>query len=114
MARRILVANWKNHPDSLEQAKLILKGLSKKSIIYKKLSTFIAPPYTYFESVSKVTNSFFHLASQDIDALVPVLCRYLPYWVNIQNMNMFLTHQILFKIASCVIQTANLTLLNAV
>jgi len=66
MSRPILVANWKNHPDSIEQAKLILKGMSRKLVVYKKLSTFIAPPYTYFESVSKFANSFIHLASQDI------------------------------------------------
>ena len=66
MHKPILVANWKNHPDSLEQAKFILKGLSRKSAIYKKLGTFIAPPHTYFESVSKLSKNFSHLASQDI------------------------------------------------
>jgi len=66
MSRPILVANWKNYPDSLEQTKSIIKGLSKKSSVYKKLSTFIAPPHPYFESVSKLTKSFARLASQDI------------------------------------------------
>ncbi len=66
MHKLILVANWKNHPDSLEQAKFILKGLSKKSSVYKKLGTFIAPPHTFFESVSHSSKNFAHLASQDI------------------------------------------------
>jgi len=68
MAKHILVANWKNYPDSLEQAKSIVKGFSKKASVYKKLAVFIAPPYTYFESVSKLTRSFARLASQNIFA----------------------------------------------
>jgi triosephosphate isomerase (TIM) len=66
MAKPILVANWKNHPDSIGEAKDLLQKLSKKSGEFKKLSVFIAPPYTYFESVSKGAYSFSHLASQDL------------------------------------------------
>lgn len=66
MKKPILVANWKNHPDSLMQAGHILAGFSKKSAVYKKISTFIAPPLTYFESVSKKSSNFSHLASQDL------------------------------------------------
>jgi len=66
VSRQILVANWKNYPSSAEEASFILKGLAKKSPVYKKLSTFIAPPTTYFESVSKRVKSFASLASQDI------------------------------------------------
>ena len=66
MNKRILVANWKNHPDSLTRASIILKGLSKNPAVYKKLRTYIAPPLPYFESVSKNIKSFAMLASQDI------------------------------------------------
>jgi triosephosphate isomerase len=66
MSKPILVANWKNHPASPEEASSILKGLGKKSAIYKKLFTFIAPPSAYFESVSKRAKSFSSLATQDI------------------------------------------------
>lgn len=66
MAKQILVANWKNYPDSLVRVGEILDGLVKSSGVYKKVSTFIAPPLPYFESVSKRTKSFSHLASQDI------------------------------------------------
>ena len=66
MKKQILVANWKNHPDSLVQANKIINGLRKKSAEFKKISTFIAPPLTYFESVSNKTSSFSNLASQDI------------------------------------------------
>ena len=62
MAKPILVLNWKNHPNSLEEAKTLLREMSGKKSIYKKLSLFIAPPLPYFESVS----AKFPLASQDI------------------------------------------------
>lgn len=66
MNKPILVGNWKNHPDSLVRANAILAGLSKKPSVYKKLSTFIAPPLPYFESTSKRIKGFAQLASQDI------------------------------------------------
>src|SRR3989344_7816738 len=62
MAKPILVLNWKNHHNSLEEAKTLLREMSGKKSIYKKLSLFIAPPLPYFESVS----AKFPLASQDI------------------------------------------------
>ena len=69
MAKSILVANWKNHPDSLSLAKALLKEMAKKRELYKKLSLFIAPPFTYFESVSDNLGNFGKLASQNISAL---------------------------------------------
>jgi triosephosphate isomerase (TIM) len=66
MAKLILVANWKNHPESLKRTNSLLSGLSKKSSLYKKVATFIAPPLPFFESVSKKIKSFGTLASQDI------------------------------------------------
>ncbi len=69
MKKPILVANWKNHPDSLDRVNDLLKGLAKQSFVYKKISTYIAPPLAYFESVSKKTKPFARLASQDISLL---------------------------------------------
>jgi len=66
MPKRILVANWKNHPESSARAAIILDGLQKKSQIFKKISTYIAPPSTYFESASKKIKGFANLASQDM------------------------------------------------
>ncbi len=66
MKKAVLVANWKNHPDSLSKVEDLINGLKKKSEVYKKLATFIAPPLAYFESVSKKTKTFASLASQDI------------------------------------------------
>lgn len=69
MARPILVANWKNHPGSLAEAKALLRQLSRDQSIYKKLSFFIAPPLPYFEATSLRLGSFVRLASQDIFSL---------------------------------------------
>ena len=66
MAKHILVANWKNHPESPLRTNSLLTGLAKKSTLYKKLSTFVAPPLPFFESVSKKIKGFATLASQDI------------------------------------------------
>lgn len=70
MAKPILVANWKNHPGSIEEAESLLKELLKRRELYKKTSLFIAPPYTYLEEVSNRAKSFGTLASQDISPLV--------------------------------------------
>ena len=69
MTKPILVANWKNKPASLREASLLLSGLSRRSRLYRQILTFIAPAYTYFESVTKRAEGFSSLASQDISIL---------------------------------------------
>src|SRR3989338_6354854 len=69
MARPILVANWKNHPSSLIEAKTLLRQLSRSSKLYKKLFFFIAPPYPYFALVSERLGNFGQLAAQDVFVL---------------------------------------------
>lgn len=71
MSRPILIANWKNHPSSLSEARTLLRQLSRSSKLYKKLSLFIAPPLTYFESVSLRLGNFGQLAAQNISSLPP-------------------------------------------
>jgi triosephosphate isomerase (TIM) len=66
MAKLILVANWKNHPNSLAEAKILLKGLSKQARVYKNWSTFIVPPTTYLSLVNEKMGSWGKLGSQDI------------------------------------------------
>jgi triosephosphate isomerase len=67
MAKPILVANWKNYPGSLAEAKDLLKGYAKKKDIYKKTHFFIAPPSAYYESVAG--KGVGELASQDFSPL---------------------------------------------
>lgn len=69
MAKPILVANWKNHPSSLDEAQALLKDLVKKKLLYKKLSVFIAPPLAYLEMVANRASSFAKLGAQDISNL---------------------------------------------
>ncbi|MFZ2484434.1 MAG: triose-phosphate isomerase family protein [Minisyncoccia bacterium] len=66
MAKLTLVANWKNHPGSLSEAKTLLRQLSANKALYRNLSLFIAPPLSYFESVSDKSRNYANLASQDI------------------------------------------------
>jgi triosephosphate isomerase (TIM) len=66
MSKLILIANWKNHPESLAGANALLLGLSKKRALYKKVSLFVAPPFVYFESAAKRLKGFASLATQDI------------------------------------------------
>ena len=71
MAKPILVANWKNNPSSIVEAKALLKELSKNNLLYQKFSVFIAPPYPYLESVSERVGKFAKLAAQNIPVLSP-------------------------------------------
>jgi triosephosphate isomerase (TIM) len=69
MAKSILVANWKNYPGSLDQARTLLKELSKKKDLYKKANLFIASPSVYLETASQKARSFAQLAVQDFPSL---------------------------------------------
>lgn len=69
MSKPILVANWKNYPSSLSLAQKLLKDLSKKKLLYKKVSFFIAPPLPYMESAALKAKSFSQLASQNISVI---------------------------------------------
>lgn len=64
----IIVGNWKNYPNSLDEANTLLSTLSKKSSVYKnsKISTVIAPPLVYLETVSKKARRFATVASQNL------------------------------------------------
>lgn len=62
----ILVGNWKNYPNTKEEAKEILKSLSRKAKVFKKLHTFIAPPVVFLDVVGERVGNIGGLASQDI------------------------------------------------
>ena len=70
MAKPVLVANWKNHPNSFSEAKALLGQLSRDRKSYKKLSLFIAPPLPYLESVALKSKGFARLATQDLATLL--------------------------------------------
>ena len=62
MAKSLLVANWKNFPSSLEEAKRLIRDLRKRKENFRKVSLFVAPPYPYFE----IAKGFGELAAQDL------------------------------------------------
>ncbi len=64
--RMILIGNWKNYPNSSKEAKNILNGLRRRSKVFKKLSTYIAPPSIYLGLVADKSKAVGALASQDI------------------------------------------------
>lgn len=69
MKKPILVANWKNSPPSLDEAKDLLKELNKKAPLFKKLSLFVAPPFPYLSEVGARSKKIGSLAAQDMAAV---------------------------------------------
>ncbi len=65
----ILVANWKNHPNTIEEARAIISGLSKHRDKFKRLQTLIAPPNAFLDVVNSKVKSIGFLASQDFSVL---------------------------------------------
>lgn len=63
MLKPILIANWKNSPPSLPEARALLKNLSKKKALFTQTRLFIAPPLPYLELVAE---SFAKPAVQDL------------------------------------------------
>jgi len=49
--RPIIVANWKMNPDSLRQAKLVVKRVRDSLIPIVGFEVYICPPYPYLESL---------------------------------------------------------------
>lgn len=64
-AKPILVANWKNFPSSPEEAKILLRELAKKKLLFKRTALLIAPPLPYLGLVVEKASSYSSLASQD-------------------------------------------------
>ncbi len=71
--KKFVIANWKNHPDSLAEAEQLLdfvdEGLS--SIKNKELSLVICPPFVFLEEAGKILQSsnlkkYAELGAQDI------------------------------------------------
>jgi triosephosphate isomerase len=69
MAKPILVANWKNYPNSLPEAQTLMRDLSRQKLLYKKVSLYIAPPLTYLDLIGRSGKSFSQLAAQDLSNL---------------------------------------------
>jgi len=75
MTKKLIVANWKNHPDSLVEAEQILDSVDEYlgSLDEKEFSLIFCPPFVFTEEVGKIlkTSHLIHqaeLGAQDISA----------------------------------------------
>lgn len=69
MSKPILVANWKNNPNSPQAVDTLLKGLSRRSALYKKIAFYIAPPLTFALKVGEKASKLSKLAVQDMSTV---------------------------------------------
>ena len=65
MNKKIIVANWKNHPDTLAEAEQILDSVDEYlgSLNEKEFSLIFCPPFVFTEEVGKFLRTS-HLAHQ--------------------------------------------------
>lgn len=75
MIKKLIVSNWKNHPDSLAEAVEIMNSIDEYlvSINEKDMSLIFCPPFVFVEEVGKIlrTSHLVHqseLGAQDISA----------------------------------------------
>ncbi|OGN03023.1 MAG: hypothetical protein A2655_02525 [Candidatus Yanofskybacteria bacterium RIFCSPHIGHO2_01_FULL_43_42] len=73
MSKKLIISNWKNHPDSLAEAGQILDTVDEfsGSLGEKELSLVFCPPFVFVEEVGKIlkTSHLIHhseLGAQDI------------------------------------------------
>jgi triosephosphate isomerase len=63
--QKIIVANWKMNPRTLEEAKKIFSGI-KRSAKFENLYTVVCPPAVYIESLGKLATENIKIGGQDV------------------------------------------------
>jgi len=73
MDKKLIIANWKNHPDSLAEAEQILEFINDYigTLPEKNLDLIFCPPFVFIEEVAKLMNTSYlvqdaSLGAQDI------------------------------------------------
>ena len=68
MATKLIVANWKMRPESVDQAKEIISEINKKSKSFGDVKLVVCPPFIYLNEVAKViaTSKNVTLGAQDV------------------------------------------------
>lgn len=69
MAKKILIANWKNYPGSLAEAQTLVKELAKSNSLYKKLLFSIAAPLVYLPLITEKARKFSVVGVQNLSLL---------------------------------------------
>ena len=66
--KKILVANWKMNPDTLEEAKTIAEKIKKSVKNKKNLELIVCPPFIFMSEVANVFGSSkkLHIGAQDV------------------------------------------------
>ncbi|OHB24686.1 MAG: hypothetical protein A2542_01155 [Parcubacteria group bacterium RIFOXYD2_FULL_52_8] len=68
MAKQLIVANWKMHPDSLQEAKTLFAGVKKTVVKLKKVKAVVCPPAIFlhaFTTAHPRLPTAFSLGAQD-------------------------------------------------
>lgn len=63
--RKIIIANWKMNPSSIEEALRLVKNISSERF-KDSIELIIAPPFVYLESVKKNLKNEIKLAAQNV------------------------------------------------
>ena len=68
MNKKLIVANWKMNPGSVEDAKEIITEINKKSKSFGDLQLVVCPPFVFLNEVSKIITSSkkIFLGAQDV------------------------------------------------
>jgi triosephosphate isomerase len=68
MSTKLIVANWKANPSSVEKAKNIAEAIKKESKTFKNVNMVVCPPFIFLNEVSKILNSSkqISLGAQDV------------------------------------------------
>lgn len=61
MKQRLLVANWKMNPNSLDEARKLFSNVKKYIINSRKTEVVICPPFVYLENLIKLGSSKKHI-----------------------------------------------------
>ena len=68
MANKIIVANWKMNPASVDRAREIVIEINKKSKNFGDINLVVCPPFVYLNEISKIISSSKNiiLGAQDV------------------------------------------------
>lgn len=62
-ASKIVIANWKANPTSLEEAQVLFSAEASEASRYSKIKTVICPPFVYLEELAKSLPANFRASS---------------------------------------------------
>jgi len=64
--KKLIVANWKMNPETVEKAKEIFRDTQKTAKDLKNTNVVICPPFVYLSDLEKISNGGVILGAQDV------------------------------------------------